>query len=199
MIVVGLTGRIGSGKSTVANLFAALHVPIVDADVIAEQITNQATIKQAIKAYFGNNIIDRQGQLRRQQLRTIIFANPHQKLWLEQLLQPLILQAIPPILNSLTAAYCVVVIPLLVETGPHSFLNRILVINTPLSDCLQRAAIRDNSSIKAIQQIIRTQATTKQRLAQATEVIDNNGSKAELATKIQHLHNYYVKISQQAG
>src|SRR3990167_5503426 len=132
MLVIGLTGGMGSGKSTVTDLFAKKGIPIIDADQIAHALTepDQPAFKKII-VRFGKQLLDETGRLNRHALKEIIFKSPPDRSWLEQLLHPLILQQIQQTLKTLSASYCIVVIPLLIETGPYTFIDRILVIDAP--------------------------------------------------------------------
>jgi dephospho-CoA kinase len=196
MLVVGLTGGIGSGKSTVAELFTELQVPVIDADRIAQELTQpQSSALQAIVAYFGSRFLKKDGSLDRRQLRELIFNDPLKKQWLEKLLHPLIIQEIKNQLQQLQASYCLVVIPLLIETGPYSFIQRILVVNTPPELRLERATARDQASTAALQKIIATQAKTEEYLEKAQEVINNHSNLAELKQQVIRLHQHYLKLA----
>lgn len=142
MLTVGITGGIGSGKSTAAQLFAELGVTIIDADAIAKDIlSNNAPLQQEVIAHFGDAVLDEHKQLRREKLRDIIFADPKQKIWLESLLHPLVVKAIQDRVNQLADAidtdpdhaqvpYCMIAIPLLAEVpASWSLINRVLVID----------------------------------------------------------------------
>jgi dephospho-CoA kinase len=130
MLVVGLTGGIGSGKSTVANMFAALGVSVIDADVISREITQSGKPAfNSIIKHFGERLILPDGKLDRSQLRDIIFEDPKQRLWLENLTHPLIRDEMSRQIKNITAPYCIAVIPLLLEVEFYSFINRILVVD----------------------------------------------------------------------
>src|SRR3990167_4504947 len=132
MLVIGLTGGIGSGKSTVADRFAEHGAPIIDTDIIAREVTepNQPALEQ-IKSHFGAAIIATDGTLDRKKLRDYIFEHPHERLWLEKLLHPLILAQVKHLIQTTRSApYCIVVIPLLAESKPFPFIHRILVVDT---------------------------------------------------------------------
>lgn len=176
MLVIGLTGGIGSGKSTVATLFANHGVPIIDADIVAREVTepHEPALKH-ITTHFGDHLLLKDGQLDRTALRNIIFEQPNERIWLENLLHPIIRQRIEQQINRVAAPYCIVIIPLLFETGPYPFLNRILVIDAPENDQIERAASRDESAQSQIASILKTQATREERLKGADDIIINQG------------------------
>ncbi|MCW5584393.1 MAG: dephospho-CoA kinase, partial [Gammaproteobacteria bacterium] len=159
MLVIGLTGGIGSGKSTVANLFAEQGVPVIDADVIAREITapNKPAFSSIVK-HFGQSILNPDGTLDRTKLRQIIFHNPKQRLWLEKLLHPQIRNEMQQQIAKMTAPYCIAVIPLLLEVEFFSFINRILVVDAPESAQIRRVMLRDHMSQPDIEAILKTQA-----------------------------------------
>ncbi len=182
--VIGLTGGIGSGKTTIANNFADLGACIIDADKISHQLTqlDQPAFKP-ITEHFGNTILNTDKTINRQALRKIIFSNPNEKKWLENLLHPMIRQTMQTQINNCDAPYCICVIPLLAESSGIDFLDRVLVIETPLSMQRQRAALRDKSNKQSIQNIINSQASAKKRRAIADDIIQNNGTLASLQKK----------------
>lgn len=196
MLVVGLTGNIGSGKTTVANFFAKLNVPVIDADIIAKELlVNNSSLISVVVEYFGNAILNREGGIDRQRLRQLIFNHPAQKKWLENLLHPLIIEEIQQQLDSLKTRYCIVVIPLLIETGPYAFIQRILVVTAPREKCLERAYLRDQSPLVELQKIFDSQAKMAEHLAKADEVIDNHGDLEQLKKQVQQLHDHYLYLS----
>jgi dephospho-CoA kinase len=193
MLVVGLTGGIGSGKSTVAQLFSELQVPVIDADLIARQVTQPQTLAlQQIVDYFGPSILKADQTLDREKLRQLVFDDPLKKKWLEELLHPLIIQDIKKQLQALKASYCLIVIPLLFETGPYSFIDRILVVHTPDETRLKRTQARDKTTAADLQKIMASQANTEESLAKAHDVIDNQGNLDELRQQVVRLHQQYL-------
>ena len=196
MLTVGLTGGIGSGKSTVAQLFAEQGVPIIDTDVIArEQVEPEKPAFSAIIEHFGKNLLAENGALNRAKLRHIIFNNDAERTWLENLLHPLIRQAVEKQLKTITAPYCIVVIPLLFEVKPYPFINRILVVDAPEHMQIERAALRDQSNKTHIQAIINTQTRREDRNSRADDIILNDGEINDLAVQVKNLHAKYLILS----
>lgn len=196
MLVVGLTGGIGSGKSTVANLFAKHGVPIIDADVIAREITtpNHPAFVSIIQ-HFGKDVVLQNGSLNRAKLRQLIFSQPEQKLWLEKLLHPLIRDEIANQITTLTTPYCIAVIPLLLEAEVYSFIDRILVVDTTTTEQLKRTLLRDNVTEAEAQAILQSQTNREARLAKAHDIITNNGTLDDLIPQVNKLHEMYLKLS----
>lgn len=195
MIVIGLTGSIGSGKSTVAHLFAERGVPIIDADVLAREVTEPHTpAYQAITTRFGSDILNDDGTLDRGSLREIIFKQPTERSWLEALLHPIILKRMQEEIAKLHADYCIAVIPLLLETEAATFIQRILVVDIPEETQVERATLRDNATHEQIKAIINTQISRDHRLTRADDIITNAGSPAELAKQVEALHQKYLKL-----
>lgn len=208
MLIVGITGGIGSGKSTATQLFAELGVTIIDADTIAKDIlSNNAPLQQEVIAHFGDAVLDEHKQLRRDKLREIIFADPKQKIWLESLLHPLVVNAIQDRINQLTDAidadldhaqvpYCMIAIPLLAEV-PASWplINRVLVIDVDEKTQLARTMQRDHLSANHVQAIMNTQASRQQRLDMADDVIYNESDLASLKEQINTMHERYLRLA----
>ncbi len=195
MLVVGLTGGIGSGKSTVATLFAKHGIPIIDADLIARSLTQpHQPAWEKILEHFGPTFLKPDQTLDRQKLREHIFNHPTHRYWLETLLHPLISQQIKNELEKIHAPYCLVVIPLLVETGPYHFIKHILVVDTPEETQILRLKTRDQAKAEDLQKIIATQANREKRLAAADEVVHNTGSLKDLQMQVEHLHRLYLSM-----
>ena len=195
MLVIGLTGGIGSGKSTVAELFKKKGVTIIDTDQLARDAiqTNQSAFKKIIEK-FGSAILLKDNTLNRAELRKIVFKNPEKRLWLEQLLHPLIRAEMQRQIESATSNYCIAVIPLLIETMPNPLINRILVVDTSETQQLQRAGMRDQLSEADIAAIIKSQVSREKRLAAAEDVIHNNGTVEELMPQVEKYHQLYVSL-----
>lgn len=197
MFVVGMTGGIGSGKSVVARMFAELDIPIIDADIIAREITEPGKdATKAIEKHFGTSVINPDGSLDRSALRRQIFDNTDQRQWLEDLLHPLIKLEMQTQISSLDAPYCVAVIPLLLEVEFYSLINRILVVDTTEKLQIERAAARDNMSREDALKIIHAQAKREARIKKAHDVIRNTGTLDELRQQVLDLHKRYLQMAQ---
>jgi dephospho-CoA kinase len=196
MLIIGLTGGIGSGKSTVTQLFADFSIPIIDADVIAHQITqpNQPALK-LIAENISNEILNSDGSLNRDKLRALIFSQPHQKQQLENLLHPLVYAEIAAQIAELNTAYCIVSVPLLIETQKNQMVDRILVIDCPEQQQIQRVMQRSQLTEVQVHAIMATQASRAQRQAVADDIIDNSNSFIHLAEQVKKLHNSYLLLS----
>lgn len=197
MLVIGLTGGIGSGKSTVAEMFAGLGVPVIDADVITRELTRpQQPAFQEIVQAFGEEILDAQGLLDRRRLRTLIFSDERRRRQLEAILHPRVYAEIRARVERLGKCdYCIVVIPLLVETGGSTQLDRILVVDTPESLQRQRVAQRDQAAATEIDAILARQANRAQRLQAADDIIRNDQGLSELRTQVLRLHDIYRTLA----
>ena len=195
-LVVGLTGGIGSGKTTVANGFSALGVPVIDADLLARELVEPGqTALDEIISTFGTEAVTADGQLDRDYMRQRIFSDPDQKSRLEAILHPKIRQRIRALLADIRTPYCIVVIPLLLETRQTDLVDRILVIDSPEKEQLKRVAARDGLSDNAIMAIMKSQADRNTRLAAADDIIVNDRGMTELTGRIQELHKHYMDIT----
>ena len=193
-LLIGLTGGIGSGKTSVANAFAERGASIIDTDAIAHQLTAPGgNAIAAIEAQFGKNMII-QGAMDRRKMRELIFSDANQKLQLESILHPLIRAEVARQTLAATGTYIIYVVPLLVETGHWKF-SRILVIDCAEEQQIQRVMRRDGLSKNLIQSIINQQATRTQRLAIATDVLQNQGAFETLIPEIDRLHKIYSELS----
>lgn len=191
-----MTGGIGSGKTTVANGFSALGVPVIDTDVLARELVEpgQPALAEIIST-FGTIATTADGRLDRNYMRQLIFTDPARKTQLEAILHPKIRQRIRTLLADIRSAYCIVVIPLLFETRQTDLVDRILVVDSPEKEQLTRVAARDSLSDNAIMAIINSQANRNTRLAAADDIIVNDRGMSELTGHIQKLHRYYMDIT----
>lgn len=189
--IIGITGGIGCGKSTVTDLFKDRGVPIIDADVIAREVVLPDTFAlQQITEKFSTSILLNDRTLNRPKLRDIIFKSNDHKHWLESLLHPLIRKQINSQLKaaSLHYAYVVLSSPLLLETDQHSLVNKIVVIDINPDTQLSRAMLRDSNSKQQIQRIINAQMTRDKRNSHADFVLNNSQSLDELGLAVEQLH-----------
>jgi len=196
MYVVGLTGGIGSGKSTVANIFSELGIQIVDADISARAVVAPGSpALKKIAVHFGKNIILTNGDLDRKGLRAKVFNNEQELKWLERLLHPLIRQHIEQQLQNASSAYTILESPLLLETNQHEMTDRILVIDVPQDVQIARALRRDNSNEKEIRKIMSAQCSRESRLAMADDIIVNDQKLESLTPFVQALHQQYLNFA----
>jgi dephospho-CoA kinase len=196
MLKIGLTGGIGSGKSTVSKIFQQFDIPIIDADEIAHQLVTIGQPALAkIQQEYGPNILNPNGSLNREQLKDFIFSNVLQKQKLESILHPLIFESIQTQIKELNTPYCIISIPLLFEAKMTSLVDRILVIDCTVKTQIERLLKRDNMTIERIQSIIDSQVSQAFRKKMADDLIDNNKNNENLADQIKKLHNYYILLS----
>lgn len=196
---VALTGGIGSGKSTVADAFAALGVNIVDADILARQVVEPGSeALHAIAGHFGAEILLADGSLNRRLLREHIFASPAEKAWLNGLLHPLIHKMTQRHIAQATSPYVLWVVPLLVENQLYDRADRVLVVDVPVETQISRTMQRDGVSREHAEKILAAQATREARLAIADDVIDNNGAPDAIASDVARLHAAYLNYALQA-
>lgn len=191
--VVALSGGVASGKSTIANLFAQLGVPIIDADIIARQVVEVGTeaLAQIVK-HFSTEILLPNGELDRSQLREIIFNNDHERLWLNNLLHPIIHQITQKQIAKQTAPYVIWVVPLLIENNLHQLADRVLMVDVPETLQMERLIYRDKISESLAKRMIRTQVPLAERLSYADDIIVNNGNLASLSEQVNKLHQQYL-------
>ena len=200
--VVGLTGGIGCGKSTVANLFAEFNVPIIDADIVARQVVEKGSPLLAnITEHFGTEILTAEGSLNRSVLRQKIFNDEKQKQWLNGLLHPAIREEMLRQLQQQTAPYVLWVVPLLLENHLEHYCDRVLVVDVSEETQLQRASLRDQNSEALIRKIMQSQVSRQQRLAEANDVISNEQpltpeNLQALKNEVQQLHQKYLRLAQ---
>ncbi|MBO1518153.1 dephospho-CoA kinase [Oceanisphaera pacifica] len=199
--IIGVTGGIGSGKSTVADLFAEQDITIVDADVIAREVVAVGEpVLDAIGAYFGPEVIAADGSLNRAELRQRIFASPAHRHWLEALLHPLIRERMIADCQQARSAYCLLVVPLLVENQLTDLCDRVLVVDVDPELQIARTVARDNTRTEQVQAIMDTQASREERLSAADDVIDNNDQDlSQVKTAVLKLHLKYTQLSQAKG
>ena len=196
MFVVGLTGGIGSGKSTVARMFAALDVELVDADIAAREVVAPGTHALAeIAKHFGSEILMTDGGLDRGALRQVIFQQEKEKRWLEELLHPLIRGWLTRKISSCRTTYCLLVSPLLLETGQAKLVDRILVVDVSIDTQIARTLARDGGEERTVRAIIASQIGRSQRLEYADDIIGNELPIEPLRQRVEKLHQGYLTMA----
>lgn len=197
--VVGLTGGIGAGKTTVAERFAALGAEIVDTDLLARELTRAGNrLLGEIAALFGPDTLTPEGELDRAQLRKRVFASAEERRKLENLLHPEIRNLVALRLRRATGPYVVLVVPLLVETGAYAdVIDRILVVDASEEVQLARVMRRSGLSRAEAEAILRAQASRHERLGRADDVLSNDGPVAALDPAIRSLHRQYLALAGQ--
>jgi dephospho-CoA kinase len=196
MLRIGLTGGIGSGKSTVCALFHELGAPIIDSDIIARALVAPGSMAlEQIAECFGQQLLQEDGSLDRRQMRELVFSNQARREQLESILHPLIRQEMERQISRLNAPYIILAIPLLLEKGWQQQLDRVLVVDCSEELQRQRALKRDNSPVQTIDRIIASQIQRDARIAAADDLIDNSGSYEALRDQVETLHHRYLVLS----
>lgn len=196
MYIIGLTGGIGSGKSTVANCFSQLGIDIVNADEAARHVVEKGSpALSKIATHFGSKACLEDGTLNRAFLRKEIFEHPDKRQWLEELLHPLIKTWIQEALENSSSSYTILESPLLLETNQHTLADRILVVDVSEEIQISRAMQRDGNNNQQIEAIIDTQISREERIKRADDIIDNSGSSESLPEKVQALHQTYLQLA----
>jgi dephospho-CoA kinase len=196
MLIVGLTGGIASGKTTVADMFAQRGVPLVDADVSAREAVRAGSPGLAAVANaFGPGVLTADGELDRRALRQRVFADPEQRRHLETILHPLIRQHLQQRLLSLSGPYALLVAPLLLEGDLSSMVHRILVIDAPEDVQIARVMRRDGSSRQEAEAILTAQMPRSERLARADAVVVNDDGLDALERQVERLHQAYLQMA----
>ncbi|WP_334013579.1 dephospho-CoA kinase [Alteromonas sp. S167] len=194
--VVGLTGGIGSGKSAATALFTKHNIDIIDADEVARDVVAIGSEGlQAISEHFGDDILLSDGSLNRPLLREKVFSNSDEKVWLNNLLHPLIRERMIALINESQGPYCILSVPLLVENNLTTMCNHVVVVDCPEEMQLQRALQRDGSSEQTIKSIMASQATREVRLKAADDVLNNSDSLQHLAKQVDALHSKLSALS----
>jgi len=199
---VCLTGGIGSGKTTVAQLFADLGVTVIDADAIAHALTGPGgAAMRAIREAFGTAVIRDDGALDRTRMRTFAFGDPAARARLEAILHPLIRRESEAQVAAARSRYVLLVIPLLLESGrdPHDRCERVLVVDCPEETQIARVTARSGLAREEVERIMSAQVTRQARLAAADDVIDNDGDGTALAPQVRALHRRYLDAASSVG
>lgn len=195
-LTVGLTGGIASGKSTAAGAFAALGVPLLNADQVARDVVARDTPGLArIREVFGAQFLTPAGELDRPKMRVHVFGDPAARRALESITHPLIRERMLAWRDAQTAPYCVLDVPILVESGLDALVDRVLVIDCPEELQIARLRERDRISAELAGQMLAAQARREQRLAKANDVVQNTGTVAQLCAAVGQLHQFYSEAA----
>lgn len=198
--IIGLTGGIASGKSTVGQLFTDLGVPVCDADQIARNVVAAGSdgLTKVVTA-FGTKALLEDGNMNRAWLRKQVFANPDQRKTLEGIIHPLVRQGLLDFIQAATTPYIILEVPLLIEGGLDQLCDRVLVVDIPHDIQIARLQARDGSTAEQAQQILDAQTSREQRLAKADEVLNNDHSLDKLKAQILPLHNLYLQLAAESA
>ena len=195
MLKIGLTGGIGSGKTTVTQKFSSLGVPVIDADEISRELVKpgQPAFAEIVNE-FGNKVLTTSGEIDRQYLRDLIFSDARSRVKLESILHPLIRLKMSRQIESLDNPYCIISIPLLIETGQADLADRILVLDVPRELQVRRTMERDNTSAEAVEAVITSQVDNQTRLSLADDVLNNSGDIKDLLQQVEALNEKYKAL-----
>lgn len=199
-LVVGLTGGIASGKSTVSDLLGECGVGVVDTDVIAREVVRPGQPALAeIAATFGHRVLGADGTLDRRALRSIVFADPAARARLEAILHPRIRKEALRQVAAAPGPYVVLVVPLLVESGAYDWVDRVLVVDASAEVQERLLMARDRIEVQAARAMIAAQADRSTRLAHADDVIRNSAGVAELRAQALAMHRRYLRLAAAAA
>jgi dephospho-CoA kinase len=201
LLRIGLTGGIASGKSIVTQRFAELKVPVIDADIAARRVVEpgEPGLEQVLRR-FGLGVLDASGKLDRRALRELIFSDPASRQALDAILHPLIRAAMEQQAADAKGPYLVMAIPLLIESGrARERVDRVLVVDVAEARQLERVQARDGSSADQARAILASQASRETRLAAADDVLENDGSVADLRQAVDDLHEKYLHLAKTAA
>lgn len=190
---VGLTGNIASGKTTVAKLFSDLGVEVINADLISRELSapNEPVYKKILE-HFGSNLVLENKELDRRALRAVVFSDRNARIWLENLLHPLIRSRLEERVSQCKSTYCIVEIPLLTDKKHYPYLNKILLVTAPEAIQIERVIARDNCTKEQATAVLAAQPDMKQRLKNADDVIINDMGLTKLKNVVSDLHYKYL-------
>ncbi|MET4001060.1 dephospho-CoA kinase [Marinobacterium sp. MBR-109] len=201
MLVAGLTGGIGSGKSAASDCFISLGVPVIDADRVARLVVEPGSDALGkIAAHFGDHLIQPDGSLDRAALRRIVFDKERERNWLEALLHPLIRDHILDTLEQLDEQgheYAILASPLLLETDQHLLISKVIVVDCPEAQQISRTMARDKIEETQVRQILAAQMQRDERLKHADFVLDNSGNEDQLRDAVNALHPQLLQLAQE--
>lgn len=196
MLVIGITGGIGSGKTAVTNRFQHHGITVVDADLASRIIVEPGRpALLEIEKHFGKGTLLNDGSLDRRALRDIVFNDPNERKWLEKLTHPLIGQEIITQIQASQSPYTILVSPLLLESAQHKMAQRILVVDAPVEVQVERTAIRDKATEDGVKAIIKVQMERELRLSKADDIIINDKTLDDLYNKVDTLHKDYIALT----
>ena len=195
MLIIGLTGGIGSGKSVASDKFKSLGVAVVDADVASRTVVEpgKPALKE-IQDHFGSGIITAEGKLDRNNLREIIATDPEERKWLESVTHPKIGEQITKEISESTSVYTLFVAPLLLETNSQEMCSRVVVVDVPKDVQIRRTAKRDKVSPNQVEQMVAAQMEREKRLEKADDVLLNSGTIEDLEKQVEELHKKYIQM-----
>ena len=198
LLTIALTGGIGSGKTSIASIFKSLGVPIIDSDTISKEIIlpGKPCFKDIVNE-FGEEILTNKGTIDRYKLRDIIFNNDKARIKLENITHPIIFKNIDIQTSLINYPYCLVIVPLLIETKSVKYFDKVLLVDTLENIQFERVTKRDNISPTLLRKIIKTQATRSERLKYADDIIENNNEIGNLNEHINILHKKYLTLSKE--
>jgi len=195
MLIIGLTGGIGSGKSVASDKFASLGITVVDADVASRTVVEPGMpALQEIESHFGSEIISEDGQLDRAKLREVIASDAEERKWLESVLHPRIGEQVAKEISESTSPYTLFVAPLLLETNSQEMCARVVVVDVPNDVQVERTAKRDKVPTDQVEQMVSAQMKREKRLEKADDVLLNTGTIEELEKKVEQLHEKYLQM-----
>ena len=195
MLIIGLTGGIGSGKSVASDKFKSLGIDVVDADVASRTVVEpgKPALKE-IQDHFGSGIITTEGKLDRNKLREIIATDAEERKWLESVLHPKIGEQITKEISESTSVYTLFVAPLLLETNSQEMCSRVVVVDVPKDVQIRRTAKRDKVSPNQVEQMVAAQMEREKRLEKADDVLLNSGTIEDLEKQVEELHKKYIQM-----
>ncbi len=198
MLIIGLTGGIGSGKTAASDYFETLGITVVDADLVSRLVVEPGSPALGkIAEHFGADILDQDGALNRTALRKIVFDTPDERIWLEGLLHPLIGEEIQRQLNTSQSPYTLLVSPILFESGQNLMTQRALLIDAPEELQISRTSVRDNTDPESVKSIMKAQTQREERRKLADDIILNDSDLESLHKKLDQLHQEYLALAEQ--